>query len=895
MSSILLKDDNVDGINKLWLPDTDLCTAQDELRRIEEWKRSSGGNKKPSQLGLESYRFGSQLHPKFLEGRTPPPVPLDSAENLEWYVEQLRRCIYGFEYKGMRVSGDYYWFLNFTPFMIAEKDSRGEVTADFGIQFPYFSHQHDYIFKLLEEAHSLGKGFMLMGGRAFGKTYFALSVIAKHYYLNPESHNLVSASNSKHADEAFSKLKRMLLSVDKAHPTLALARLIDTKFMVKSGYEVNVDGVKREEGPMSIVQEVIYGDNPGVLRGWRPATQLLEECLAPGTKVLMGDKKLKLIEDIRVDDIIMTPRFFTKPVGRITSGESMMYRITPTIGNPYVVNEHHKLRLTYFDMFGDQQFVNMKVSDFIKRGDQDYFYGVRIDGKQPELKVEEVGIGRYHGFTVASNEPKDHLFILGDGTVTHNCGDWASGKADLKTCISASVGSWTVGAINKCRVIFVGTGGSVTTDQTKDIFLNPDAHNILAVNDFVKVTGKKHCVFIPSDYLYGSAGWERTSVNNNEWARKILDEKREQKKVDIQVFDKFIQEYPYTIEEVFRKTGTNIFHQRNISKQWSDITFAASHIVTPEIGFLEWRRTASGTIAGVTWSKNPAGNIHIVEHPYRGTDGRSIFPELYVAGVDSIDQGQLDSTTNRDRSSLAVLIKKRIIDGAYFSQTSNLYVAKYMGRSMDVRDDYEEVLKLSMYYGAMVNIEYTKIGIRQYFIERKQFHRLMKRPMVARASVGSGDNEYINKLRDQALIGTTVSPGVIDYGDGKIKEYTNDYCHTIYFMDLIEQLRDYQREERTKYDLVVAMALCEIADDDMLGVPSRSTRSEAKELQLFGWWTDEKGYKHTGVIPSAKRNINDSFKESEMKGYRWVDVKGNPRFDDNFDVLDINDLKSGEY
>ena len=114
MSNVILTNDNIDNISTLWLPDKNLCTAQEELRRIEEWKRSSGGSKKPSQLGLKSYMYGFGLHPKFLEGRTPPPVALDSAENLEWYAEQLHRCIYGFEYKGVRISGDYYWFLNFT-------------------------------------------------------------------------------------------------------------------------------------------------------------------------------------------------------------------------------------------------------------------------------------------------------------------------------------------------------------------------------------------------------------------------------------------------------------------------------------------------------------------------------------------------------------------------------------------------------------------------------------------------------------------------------------------------------------------------------------------------------------------------------------------------------------
>ena len=881
----------MDSISNLWLPDKDQCTAQEELRRIEEWKRKAGGTKKPSEIGIHNYTYGPKLHPKFFEARTPPPVALDSAENLEWYTEMLKRCIYGYEYKGTRISGDYFWFLNFSPFPIMQKDENGEIIALSDISFPYFSYQQDYLFKLMEEAHEFGKGIMLMTGRGFGKTFAVLSVIAKYYYLYPDSNNYISASHSGHAGEAFRKLKRMLLAIDKAHPTLALARLTDTKYEVKSGYEINIDGIKREEGPMSIVKQIIYGDNAGVTRGSRPNTQLLEECMAPGTKVLMGDKKYKVIEDIKVNDVVLSAGFTKKKVIKTVSGTAEMYKISQTIGKPYVVNGAHKLRLAFYDEFGDLRKINITAEDFYNRNDQDYFYGVRIDNKKPDISIKKVGKGWYHGFTLDAKKKDEHLFILSDGTVTHNCGDWSTGKADLKSCLNASKGSWRIGPMKTCRVFLTGTGGSVSSDQAKDIFTKPDAYDLLAVDDYTLKAGKKHSIFFPAFKLYSTHGWERTGVNNDESAKRDLDIERKLLEEDIEASDKFIQEYPFTVEEVFKKSGTNIFHQRNIAKQWADIEFGAENILKPEVGYLEWKRSAGGKIVGVTWAKNPNGNIHIIEHPYHGKDDSSIFPDLYVGGVDSIDQGQLDSTSNKQRSSLAMLIKKRIVEGQYFKQTSNIYVAKYIGRSLDVRDDYEECLKLTMYYSAKVNVEYTKIGIVQYFRERKQWHRLMKRPMIAR-SAGSEQSELLKKLREQTLIGTTTTPGVIDYGDGKIKEYTRDACYNIFFVDLLEQLRDYQREDRTKYDLVIAMAMCEIADEDLLGIPAKTRGADTREFEEFGYYIDEKGRKKFGVIPKVKQKVDTFFKESKTNGFRWVDVKGLPRFDDKFDVLDARDLKS---
>jgi len=250
----------------------------------------------------------------------------------------------------------------------------------------------------------------------------------------------------------------------------------------------------------------------------------------------------------------------------------------------------------------------------------------------------------------------------------------------------------------------------------------------------------------------------------------------------------------------------------------------------------------------------------------------------------SIDQGVLDSTSTKNRSSLAILVKKRIVDGQYFKQTSNLYVAKYMGRSLDVRWDYEEALKLAMYYDAEVNIEYTKIGIVQYFRECKQYHRLMKRPMVAISSAGDGQQAQFG-VKASNLIGTTATTQVIDHQDGKVKEYIDDSYQDIFFLDLLEQLRDYQREDRTKFDLVIAMGLCELADEDMMGVPPREAGEETAGFKLFGWYADENGFMHFGELPDGQRTIFDETAPKQDSPVRWVDSSGKARFDDKFDVL----------
>ena len=433
----------------------------------------------------------------------------------------------------------------------------------------------------------------------------------------------------------------------------------------------------------------------------------------------------------------------------------------------------------------------------------------------------------------------------------------------------------------------IGTGGSVASDQIKDVFKNPEAYNLLQFKDFAP----KSAFFLPAYYFLGGQGWEETSVNNNDSAKEYLEAERTRTKDDMEIHNKIVQEFPFTIEEVFRKSGTNNFNQRKIATQWSALNYELKEH-KPEKGFLTWIKTSSGTIKGVKWELNPDGNIEILEQPYRGQSGKEVFADLYVGGVDSIDQGIMDSTSIKNRSSLACLIKKRIIDGKFFSQTSNIYVAKYLGRSLDVRWDYEETLKLSMYYNAKMNIEYTKIGVVNYFREAKQYHRLLKRPLVAMPSGGDGSNKIPGLQKDHSnLIGTPATTGVIDHQDGKIKEYIEDYYNNIFFIDLLEQLRDYQREDRRKYDLVIAMGLCELADEDMFGIAARGEDSPTSEFVPFGWFNDEHGRKKFGKIPGTSNPEKVALnKPGAMSLATWIDISGKPRFDDNFEIGDADDL-----
>lgn len=69
------------------------------------------------------------------------------------------------------------------------------------------------------------------------------------------------------------------------------------------------------------------------------------KCLARGTPVLMFDGSIKKVEEVEVGDLLMGPDSNPRRVLSLAHGWDEMYRVTPTKGDPYEVNEAHILSL----------------------------------------------------------------------------------------------------------------------------------------------------------------------------------------------------------------------------------------------------------------------------------------------------------------------------------------------------------------------------------------------------------------------------------------------------------------------------------------------------------------------------------------------------------------------
>lgn len=452
-------------------------------------------------------------------------------------------------------------------------------------------------------------------------------------------------------------------------------------------------------------------------------------------------------------------------------------------------------------------------------------------------RCERIIYGNKEGAT-KGRRPTTQLF--------EEVGDW-SGAAKLKQCFAASEGSWYRGDILTCRVFFIGTGGQMSSGgsrDAKDMFYNPEAFNLYAINEWKKKTA----IFISSDRKYGGH-WEQTGISNRETAMDAIMKKRKAREADPVVYFRLLQEYPLTPEECFLVTGTNIFPQAVIAGQLvaldTKVTNDGAKTPEPKRYELEWiyESPTSSKVTGVKAVENKSGTIQILEHPQRQNDG-SHFKHLYIAGYDGIDIGRDDSETGKG-SNAALYIKKRFISG---QSTNNLYVCRYVDRPNDIEESYENVLKLSWYYNCQINIEFSRVRIIGFFRARKQGHRLMKRPTI---TVGDAFDSAMTKQSNSNLVGTIMNPKMKDYGQQALANYFRSFGRQFWFREGLEQLRDYTPDEQTYFDDVVALMLTEIADEEMMAVPAREAIA-ANQAMNFGFYTDQTGVKRYGVIPGQQ-------------------------------------------
>ena len=394
------------------------------------------------------------------------------------------------------------------------------------------------------------------------------------------------------------------------------------------------------------------------------------------------------------------------------------------------------------------------------------------------------------------------------------------------------------------RIVW-GTGGDEGTaiEGIKDIVLNPDVYNILKYKHNHTYDGRfiETAMFIPSYsmvmHLVDKRGW-----CDPEKGKAWYTEQRILKATDPNALLTYIAEYCFTIEEALLKQGDNVFSREILAEGKAQIEVYGNG---PKIdsGWLNMTYDEATNTEGVKWIKSDTGKIKILEHPLKSEDNEQ-YKNLYVAGIDSIDIGtENSSTTNENKvSDFCIVIKKRA-----FGLENPKYVAIYKDRPKDPRTAYEIAAKLLMYYNCKAVLESTRTAIITHFKNKKYMHLLMKRPKSTLPDTTKGNS---------TMVGTPASPKVINHYIELIYDYVLDYGYEIGFIEMIDQLLNYSIELKKQFDIVAAMGMAELGDEEMFVRKPEPEHQVEKEFKDVGWWKDNKGYKHYGVIPTTEEERN---------------------------------------
>lgn len=487
-------------------------------------------------------------------------------------------------------------------------------------------------------------------------------------------------------------------------------------------------------------------------------------------------------------------------------------------------------------------------------------YQVKIDGQFTDFGWRSVVIG-ING-SKPSNIRGDRVDLL----IYDEAGSWP----DLTTAVVQGQELCEVQGVPRGIMLFGGTGGDFgpPLEGLKKIYYNPRAFKILPFRHKWTQDGTtiESGFFLP--YFLQSLNpkyMDSRGVCNQTEYKKVLQEERNNLLAVPEDYLKKCAERCWNAEEAFTLEGQNKFNKMKIADQLAKIRL---HKIgpRPQVGTIDYtyksNKHSLENINGFRWLLN-SGKVQILEHPVwsdlykeqiekqkreaeeQGIDFEApVYTEmndLYVAGIDGIDIGAAQtSKETRDPSDFCIVIKRRA-----FGLNEPQYVAMYKDRPQNIREAYKIAMCMCRYYNCRINIEATRVGMITWARENKCLQYFMKRPRATLTDIKYGTTKQY---------GTPATKTIIEQQTDLIADYVEDYGHNIWFEDMLVQLNGYNDENKTKFDIIAALGMVELADQELSGRQPTKVDKEVEEFQDYGYYINDKGYREFGVIPKEQSN-----------------------------------------
>ena len=441
------------------------------------------------------------------------------------------------------------------------------------------------------------------------------------------------------------------------------------------------------------------------------------------------------------------------------------------------------------------------------------------------------------------------------------------------------------------NILFFGTGGDSgpNLEGLSEIFKKPKEFGVLGYKHNHTKSGE-YCItgfFVPAWSVVRDLMDERGYVNEKEGKdyRQKMDRDPLQGNPK-QLLIKCAEQCWYP-EEALALEGDERFNTAILTDQKSRITLFNKRPkeFEPRYGMLEYTfndgKVDKDNINGIEFIESnkcgPMNGVCVIEPPQRPEEKDQVYTNLYVAGIDGIDFGNDDtSATTTERSKFCIVIKKRMQ-----GMKEPMYVAYYMGRHDNVKDDYIQALRLIQWYNAKAMIEKTRINFLSFMDGKKLKYRyMMKRPKATESDK--------NSRSLQSNFGAPASEQAIQHGLTLVAEFVEEYCHTIWITEMIDQLITYSYENKRKFDMVAAMQMAELADEELTSTATIKTADDDLKMRntdityVYGYYTDERGYRKRGIIKlKDKKNDKGTYNsdiENDLVGRDGRIYSSNPMY-----------------
>lgn len=493
---------------------------------------------------------------------------------------------------------------------------------------------------------------------------------------------------------------------------------------------------------------------------------------------------------------------------------------------------HYRLRIS-----GNLSIIPTKISR--KKGINSITYKSRNCWSNYTFKVEPYEVGEYYGFTV----DKNHLFVLGDLTITHNT---FPRLTDMYNVLTPSVEE---GDIVFGQIYMLGTAGDNESDfeGAQEIMYNPKGYRMYALpNVFDKNNqGRPNFVFFFPGYVNRKGCYNEDGVSDVIKALIEILMNRYTKKYnssDPNTIIKVIAEVPITPAEAIVKTGVNMFPVTDLTERLQQLDsnprefddVYTGELVVNKSGQIEFKPTSAQPIREFPHKDNKIeGGLEMFQLPEIDRATGRPFNGRYILGCDPYDD---DTSNTMSLGSVFVL-----------DLWTDKIVAEYTGRPLFADDFYEVCRRLCLYYNGRMNYENNKKGLFSYFSKNNctylltdQLEFLRDKQMIKEIGYGNkakgtnatlAINSYGRNLLRAWLLRPTV---VIQEVDGEPAEVTIPALFTLRSRALIKELINYNSEGN--FDRISSMGMLMLLREDKMityqGNISREKQEKASKNYL---------------------------------------------------------------